>query len=171
VVVVYPSRRVEQEQAYQFGDLLALERVTRIYLDEMEAGTSLGVGIVKLIVEKEATAPAMARDLLQKATQASLDERKREEIFDIIEAIVVYKFPKKSRQEIARMLGIEDLKQTRFYQEVFAEGREEGIQEGRQEGKQETLSKMLDAGFDWETIAQILDLPLDVVRQEAKKRR
>ncbi len=69
------------------------------------------------------------------------------------------------------MLGIEDLKQTRFYQEVFAEGREEGIQEGRQEGKQETLSKMLDAGFDWETIAQILDLPLDVVRQEAKKRR
>jgi predicted transposase/invertase (TIGR01784 family) len=85
------------------------------------------------------------------------------QIFDIIEAIVVYKFPKKSRQEIANMLGIEDLKQTRFYQEVFAEG--------RQEGKQETLSKMLDAGFDWETIAQILDLPMDVVRQEAKKRR
>ena len=163
VVVIYPSRRVEQEQAYQFGDLLALERVTRIYLDEMEVGMSLGVGIVKLIVEKEATAPAMAQNLLQKATQASLDERKREEIFDIIEAIVVYKFPKKSRQEIARMLGIEDLKQTRFYQEAFAEG--------RQEGKQETLSKMLDAGFDWETIAQILDLPLDVVRQEAKKRR
>ena len=125
VVVIYPSRRVEQEQAYQFGDLLALERVTRIYLDEMEVGMSLGVGIVKLIVEKEATAPAMAQNLLQKATQASLDERKREEIFDIIEAIVVYKFPKKSRQEIARMLGIEGLKQTRFYQEAFAEGRQE----------------------------------------------
>ena len=30
-----------------------------------------------------------------------------------------------------------DLKQTRFYQDVFAEGREEGEQKGRQEGRQE----------------------------------
>ena len=30
-----------------------------------------------------------------------------------------------------------DLKQTRFYQDVFAEGRQEGEQKGRQEGRQE----------------------------------
>ncbi|WP_295882082.1 DUF4351 domain-containing protein [uncultured Thiohalocapsa sp.] len=30
-----------------------------------------------------------------------------------------------------------DLKQTRFYQEVFAEGREEGQKEGREEGREE----------------------------------
>ncbi|CDM94442.1 hypothetical protein HFV01_17175 [Limnospira fusiformis SAG 85.79] len=32
--------------------------------------------------------------------------------------IVVYKLPQASRHEIARMLGLTDLKQTRFYQSV-----------------------------------------------------
>jgi predicted transposase YdaD len=37
------------------------------------------------------------------------------------------------------MLGLtdRDLKQTRFYQEVFAEGQQQGRQEGQQEGRQE----------------------------------
>ena len=36
-----------------------------------------------------------------------------------------------------------DLKQTRFYQEVFAEGIQEGIQEGRQEGRQEECASLI----------------------------
>jgi len=46
------------------------------------------------------------------------------------------------------MLGVEDLKQTRFYQEVFAEG------------KQEAVSPMVASGIDLEPIAQCVDLPL-----------
>lgn len=34
-----------------------------------------------------------------------------------------------------------DLKQTRFYQEVFAEGEQEGRQKGRREGEQEGRQK------------------------------
>ncbi|WP_255348288.1 Rpn family recombination-promoting nuclease/putative transposase [Halothece sp. PCC 7418] len=80
-----------------------------------------------------------------------------------------HKFPQKSRQEIATMLGVEDLKQTRFYQEVFAEGKQEGIQEGKQEGKREAVSRMIALGLELETIAQCLDLPLEIVREEAQK--
>jgi predicted transposase YdaD len=51
----------------------------------------------------------------------------------------VYKMPALSREEIQRMIGLPevDLKQTRFYQDVFTEGRQEGRQEGLQEGRQE----------------------------------
>jgi predicted transposase YdaD len=39
-----------------------------------------------------------------------------------VERIVVYKFPQKSREEIEAMFELSDLKQTRVYQEAFAEG-------------------------------------------------
>jgi predicted transposase YdaD len=43
------------------------------------------------------------------------------------------------RGEIQTMLNLTDveLKQTRFYQDVFSEGKQEGRQEGKQEGRQE----------------------------------
>lgn len=53
------------------------------------------------------------------------------QLLDLVETIMVYKFSRLSRQEIQQMLGFTetDLKQTRFYQDVFAEGRQEGRQE------------------------------------------
>ncbi|MFO1429572.1 MAG: DUF4351 domain-containing protein [Candidatus Competibacteraceae bacterium] len=48
----------------------------------------------------------------------------------MIETIMVYKLPRLMREEIHTMLNLTEveLKQTRFYQDVF----EEGLQEGRQ---------------------------------------
>ncbi len=53
--------------------------------------------------------------------------------------IMVFKLPRRSREEVQAMLALTDidLKQTRFYQDVHAEGLEEGLQKGRQEGRQE----------------------------------
>lgn len=47
------------------------------------------------------------------------------------------------------MIGIQDidLKQTRFYQDVFSEGRREGRQEGRQEGELLVLKRLLERKF------------------------
>ncbi|TAN48233.1 MAG: DUF4351 domain-containing protein, partial [Methylococcaceae bacterium] len=65
------------------------------------------------------------------------------EWLDLIETILIYKLPKLTREEIKQMLGIQDveLKQTRFYQDVFSEGKLEGklegVLEGKLEGKQE----------------------------------
>jgi predicted transposase YdaD len=48
-------------------------------------------------------------------------------IVNLVETILVYKLPMLSREEIQAMLELTDidLKQTRFYQEVFTEGRQE----------------------------------------------
>ena len=61
-------------------------------------------------------------------------------------------------------------KQTRFYQEVFTEG--------KQEGKLEAVARMLDLGLDLETMptarsvtyAQAIYLPIEVVKNEANKK-
>jgi predicted transposase YdaD len=60
-------------------------------------------------------------------------------IMEMISTILIYKFTTLSRDEVNAMLGytIDELKQTRVYQEAKAEGVQEGRQEGRQEGKQE----------------------------------
>jgi predicted transposase YdaD len=42
-----------------------------------------------------------------------------------------------SRKEIEAMLGLSELKNTRFYQEAVEEGRQEAVEEGRQEAVEE----------------------------------
>jgi predicted transposase YdaD len=49
-----------------------------------------------------------------------------------------------SRQEIAEMLGLVELQETRVYQEGHQEGHQEGRQEGRQEGERSLILKQLD---------------------------
>jgi len=180
-VVIYPSRSVERAVDKQFKELLNLNRVRRIYLDELEEteNSPLGTRLMKLIVANEREVPQRAQALLNQTIQQLVQPSRQQDIIELIESIVVYKFPQLSRQEIAAMLGVEDLKQTRFYQEVFAEGKQEGIQQGKQEGiqqgkqegKLEAVSRMLASGVDVETIAQWLDLPLDVVRKQANNPR
>jgi predicted transposase YdaD len=48
-----------------------------------------------------------------------------------------------SREEIERMFGQDELKQTRFYQDVKAEGITEGIAQGRVEGEISLILRQL----------------------------
>ncbi|MDY7015992.1 MAG: Rpn family recombination-promoting nuclease/putative transposase [Cyanobacteriota bacterium] len=170
VVVIYPTRSVEIEQALHFGRFFNLDAVTRIYLDELgtSSETSLGVKIVKLVTEPEETAGELARSLVIQARQQLIDEAVRRNFINLIETIIVYKLPQKSREEIAVMLGLSELRNTRFYQEVFEEGREEGREEGKQEVTREAIPRLLSLGLTVEQIVRALDLPLEIVRETAK---
>jgi len=112
VVVIYPTRRIEREQPLQFRELFT--RVQRIYLDELgdDASDSLGVNIVKLVIEREQTAPERARCLIDQAQAQIADQKTKRNLIDLIETIIVYKLPQKSREEIETMLGLSELKQT-----------------------------------------------------------
>jgi predicted transposase/invertase (TIGR01784 family) len=176
VVVIYPSRRIEREQPLQFRELFS--RVTRIYLDELgdKASASVGVNIVKLVIEQEQTAPEQARRLIEQAQTQITDETTKRDLIDLIETIIVYKLPQKSREEIEAMLGLSELKQTKVYQEAkqegLVEGKQEGLAEGRQEGKLkaklEAIPRMMQLGASLEMIAEGLDLPLNVVQLAAQ---
>lgn len=171
VVVIYPSRRVEREQSLQFAEILAIHRVRRIYLDELGEGaeSSLGVGVVKLVIEAEDTAVERARNLIAQAQQQLTDEAVRRDIIDLIELIIVYKLPQKTRKEIEQMFGLSEFKQTKFYQEAFQEGEQIGEQRGEQQAKLEAIPRLIQLGLSLEQIARALELPLEVVQQAAQQ--
>uniref|UniRef100_UPI0035A11A68 Rpn family recombination-promoting nuclease/putative transposase n=1 Tax=Hassallia byssoidea TaxID=482630 RepID=UPI0035A11A68 len=151
--------------------MLAINRVRRIYLDELGevAETSLGVGVVKLVIEAEETAPQLARRLIDQAKQQLTDEVSKRDLINLIETIIVYKLPKKSREEIEAMLGLSELKQTKVYQEALEEGKQQGLEEGKQQNKLETIPRMVEFGLSLDAIAQLLDLPLEVVQQAVQQ--
>jgi predicted transposase/invertase (TIGR01784 family) len=171
VVVIYPSRRIEHEQMLQFQELLTSQRVQRIYLDELPeaADLSLGVKIVKLVIEPAETAAEQARQSIAMARQQLSDPIVLRDLINLIETIIVYKLPQKSREEIATMLNLSELRNTRFYQEVKQEGLEEGLEQGGQQAKLEAIRRMIAFGMNLETIAQLLDLSVEFVRQTIHK--
>jgi predicted transposase/invertase (TIGR01784 family) len=171
VVVIYPNRRIEHEQMLQFQELLTSQRVQRIYLDELPeaADRSLGVKVVKLVIEPAETAAEQARQSIAMARQQLSDPTVLRDLINLIETIIVYKLPQKSREEIAAMLNLSELRQTRFYQEVKQEGLEEGLEQGQRQAKLEAIRRMIAFGINLETIAQLLDLSLEFVRQTINK--
>ncbi len=166
VVVIYPSRNIEREQNQHFGNILASNQVQRIYLDELEetVSGSLGVGVVKLVIEPETQAINLAKSLISQTKEEIIQPKVQQYLIDLIETIIVYKLPQKTRKEIEAMLGLSELKKTKVYQEAFAEGKEEG----KVEANLKAVSNMITLGLTLETIAEYLDLPLEAIQRLAK---
>lgn len=128
-VVIYPERRVERDAGQHYAALLAIPQVRRVYLEDFRqpAPSSLGLRLLQLLIGEPAQAITQAQALVQPATPAQRGTTAWAELVDLVETLLVYRLPKLSREEIRAMLNLVDvdLKQTRFYQEVFAEGRQE----------------------------------------------
>ena len=100
-----------------------------------------------------------AQALVQPATPAQRGTAAWAELVDLVETLLVYRLPKLSREEIRAMLNLVDvdLKQTRFYQEVFAEV-------SRQEESTSLILRLLRRRFgalDAAQVARIQRLPLE----------
>ena len=119
-VIVYPQRNVAPEEKIGYEELLA-NRVREIYLDELEIDDDLGLGLLKLIVEPPLTSVEKAKIMIAQVKQSS-SVVPSQVILEIIETTIVYKFPNLSREEIAKMLGLVDLQETRVYQEGLEDG-------------------------------------------------
>jgi predicted transposase/invertase (TIGR01784 family) len=133
-VVIYPNRNIEPKNQYLYRANLNSDQVHRIYLDDLSGipTESLGVGMMQLILADAAEAVTQARSLLSKTRTQDRQDSKIAAIIELIETIVVYKFPQLSRDEIRRMFGLSELRETKVYQEALQEGRQEGRQEGEQ---------------------------------------
>ncbi|MBF2065006.1 MAG: Rpn family recombination-promoting nuclease/putative transposase [Calothrix sp. C42_A2020_038] len=170
-VVIYPSRSIDTSPITHYRESFACGRVSRIYLDELGESASLPLGIatIKLIIENQDRAIEKARELITRTNQEIDSVPKKQQLLQIIETILVYKFPSMNIEEIQQMFGLSELKQTRVYQQAFAEGEQKGKQEGRQEGKLLAVAPMLAAGLTVEQIAQALDLTVEDVKKAAQQ--
>jgi predicted transposase/invertase (TIGR01784 family) len=174
-VVIYPSRGIDSGKTTHYREYFASGRVSPIYLDELGENISLPIGIasIKLVIENEETAIEQARELIARTNQEINPVREQQKLLQIIETILVYKFPNMDIKEIEEMFELSELKQTRVYQQAFAEGEEKGEEKGRQEGevrgKLIAVLPMLAAGLTVEQIAQALSLTVDEVRKAANQ--
>lgn len=126
VVIIYPSRNIEQSKLHPYRGLLDSEQVYRVYLDELGEVRSLPlwVAVMVLTTLEADRAPEEARHLLRRTRQEVSDPASRA-IIELITTIMAYRFENLSRREIETMLDI-TLKETRVYREIKEEGREEG---------------------------------------------
>lgn len=166
-VVVYERRSFEPEDTTPYRGIINSGQLLRIYLDEIDSAAELplGIGLIKLIVEKEKNAPDRAKQLIAQAQSESRDDEQTQKMLDLILTIISYKFTDSSLEELQAMLGLEDAKQTRWGQELLAEGRQEGEELGRVKGKLEVVPVMLQLGFSLEEVAQMLKVETEQVRQ------
>ena len=138
-VVIYPTRKMESKGEFHYAWLLQSPQVHRIYLEDLvnQPDQNAWMRLVQLIVANSKQAPKSARSLIESIEKGKLVVDNKDEILEMIETIVVYKFPTIGREEIQKMLGYNDisLKQTRFYKDVHAEGRQEGKVEGELKGE------------------------------------
>ena len=153
---------------------IAQQRLQRIYLDEISQQESfdIGIGILKLVVESEDKAGELARNLLEITKQEVKNNVNQKQLRELIETIIIYKFPKLSYEEIENMLNLQEIKQTRVYQEAKKEGIQQGKQEGIEEGmlrqKLAMIPLLQELGLTIEQIAQRLEISENSVRENIK---
>jgi predicted transposase YdaD len=126
IVIIYPSRSLEQSDVLPYLSQLNSPQVNRIYLDELGDIRSLPLWVALMVLTtiEEEQATEEARYLLARSQQEAPQPENRA-IIELLTTIMVYKFENKSQREVEEMLGI-TLKETRVYREIKEEGREEG---------------------------------------------
>jgi predicted transposase/invertase (TIGR01784 family) len=131
-LVIYPSRAIEQASTNVPRELFESGRIQAVYLDELGHidQRSLELGLLILTILEGDTAITTAKNLMTRARRIEAGNA----IMEMISTILIYKFTTLSRDEVNAMLGytIDELKQTRVYQEAKEEGEQEGEQRGAQ---------------------------------------
>ncbi|MFN3639263.1 MAG: DUF2887 domain-containing protein, partial [Chloroherpetonaceae bacterium] len=146
---IYPDPQTEQKEITPYVPLIQSNRLRRVYLNELPSPEQLplSLALMKLMTLSRAEMPPAAKFLVQSAQNQGVE--KGEVIIELITRIMLYRFTELKREEVLHMLGLttEELKRTRFYQEIYAEGRQEGLQIGREEGLQQGLQVGREEGL------------------------
>ncbi|MGL6339947.1 MAG: DUF2887 domain-containing protein [Waterburya sp.] len=92
--------------------------------------------------------------------QELTDTTSQKQLLELIETIVIHKFPQLSYQEIENMLNLEEIKQTKVYQDAKSEG--------KLEQKIAMIPILQELGLNIEQIAQRLEIEENLVRENLK---
>jgi predicted transposase YdaD len=117
----------------------------------------LNTKVFQLLVAKQRQSIPQAKEIMTLLKPPIVTGDLRTELVDLVETILFYKFARKTREEIATMLGTDSLKETRVYKDAFAEGQEEIQRTG--------VVELLKLGLDAKQIARSLSLPLTTTKK------
>jgi predicted transposase/invertase (TIGR01784 family) len=163
-------RRRSQDLGYKAPYQILLDAwVQRLYLEDLIPLTDLSpnLALLRLLVVPDQEASGVAQSILS-SSETEIEFRRR---LELVEAILINKFPQLSIEEVRQMLDLKeaDSSQTRYYQEVLQIGKQEGRQEGRQEMLRQEIAlilRLLTRRCGNLTIAkqeQVRLLPIDIL--------
>jgi predicted transposase/invertase (TIGR01784 family) len=151
-VVMWAKRSLDPGIPIAYQTSLSNDQIQVIYLDELtDTSSSIGLGIIGLVVAPEDEAVQVARNLINQVQQADVTNRRQ--LLELVERMLIYKFSNQSRQELEAMFGLTEWQQTKFYQET----------------KLEAAPRLLKMGLSVEQIAEALELEIEVVRKAVEK--
>ncbi|NER19434.1 MAG: Rpn family recombination-promoting nuclease/putative transposase [Symploca sp. SIO1C2] len=120
--------------------------------DTPNTANSIALGLVRLVIEPTSNIENRVRQL--ETSVRALPVQQQRNAIELVEQALVYKFPDRPWRELEAMFGLTEWKQTRFYQEVEAEG----IQKGIQQNTIVIARSCKQQGLDIETIMAITKL-------------
>jgi predicted transposase YdaD len=129
LILNHRSHDLGSEVSYQ----VHMDRqVQRLYLEDLRLRTNLSpnLAMLRLFFLPEEEVSTAARSILNNPPTEEEFRRR----LDLVEAILVNKFPQLSFEEVLKMLDLKEvnLSETRFYQDVFQKGREQEREQGVQ---------------------------------------
>lgn len=110
------------EATYENG-VLKFDELPKAAPDEFE------LGILEMIAAEPPAELEQARQMVPLLRASKKPRHFQPMLLEFIETVILHQFPKMSREEMASMLQITDLRQSRIFQEAQEEGREEGTEE------------------------------------------
>ncbi|WP_017293277.1 Rpn family recombination-promoting nuclease/putative transposase [Geminocystis herdmanii] len=129
-VALFSTRKLDLGLPRQYQGLLDNGQIKIFYLDELEISetSSIELEIVSLIVGKDSEAIPKAQKAVTKSQQTIDNANEQRKILELIQTVLVYKLNQLTREEIESMFTLDDLRQTRYFQDVKQEGIQEGIE-------------------------------------------
>lgn len=180
-VVIYPDRSTEQDNLHPYRWLIESDQLVRIYLDELPSDEEqpLELAVLGLIAASKKVAKDQAKALVDRVKISDRSETYRRLVIQFIATVVLNRFSDKSREEIETMLGINDIRESRVWQEAVKEGvaigesrgEERGEEKGFAKGMEHAARKLIERGDSIESIAEVTGLTLAEVRKLKKKTR
>ncbi len=156
-IVIYDRRSHEVTPHPRYQTLLE-KHLRRVYINELpkNAEPNLGIGVAKLFIETPIKTASLAQRLINQTTEELLDEDLQQKMVAFIQAIVFYKFPHLTLEEIETMLDLSEFRKSRLYESVLTKT------------KIDIVPKLLEKGLSVQEVAEILELDAEEVRKAAR---
>jgi predicted transposase/invertase (TIGR01784 family) len=157
-IVIY-DKRIHETPPHPRYQALVQQHLRCIYLNELSARAedSLAIGIAKLFVESPTKATSLAQQLITQARENLTDENLQRKVIAFIQAIVFYKFPNLTLEEIEAMLDLDAFKNTRLYESI--------VEKTEPETKLKLAPKCVEKGMSIQEIAEFLELDVEIIKK------
>lgn len=130
--ILFARRSMDPGFPLSYEEFQASGKVQIFYLENYQENQgSLAFQVLALLTIPKRSLKVKVEELLPRLKTEPLPRERKGQIMEMLETILVSKFPNLTRLEIEAMLKIKSLRNTR----VFQEGVEEGVEQGRQEGE------------------------------------